>query len=334
MIFLPLPLPLPFPLPLSLSPSFSLPLSPIPTHYISVSSPRSPKSPSAQSASTSSAAHSQSASVASEFGSIKKPSSLKLQGKYVFSSDDSNPNSPVNDSGKDSNTGSDHSNQSVTSDQRQMHLMSFDSPTSSKAPFDMTLAPFDPLFKAGADKSAAHQMAFRPTLRQTPSFDSLLMDTKGGTTSGNVSPNFFSTSPNSHRQTSPRSSFGTEHLQQTPKYGSSVRPTSAHPGKMTSYTSDGVLPSHYRHPHSPSQPRHRGNVSPSGSVRSLILTTGGYDSDSLSMCGFQSDSDATSTHSSLLDVREDREDPNPLLVPTPASLTSLDSVHFDFSFKF
>ena len=48
------------------------------------------------------------------------------------------------------------------------------------------------------------------------------------------------------------------------------------------------------------------------------------------MGGFQSDSDATSTHSSLLDIPHGddfNDDLQPPLVPTPAGL---DSIHFDF----
>lgn len=293
----------------------------------SVSSPRSPKSPSAQASSTSSAAHSQSASVANDFGPVRKPSNLMLNNKHVCS-DDSNPNSPMNtvyDSGKDSNTGSDFSSHSVTSDpQRQMHhLMSFDSPTSPKA-FDLSY--FDPLHQ-GPARGAVRQT---PTLRQTPSFDSLLMDPKGGTTSGNVSPNLFSTSPNLRRQTSPKTSLTVEQQQHIARQSPIARPR-PRPGKLPSYTSDVSI----SRPFSPKRDhRRRSDVSPSGSVQSLTIpSVAGYESDyGCGLSGFQSDSDATSTHSSLLDVsREECDDPHPTLMPTPASL---ETIHFNFDIKF
>lgn len=284
-----------------------------------VCSPNSPKSP--QSSSTNSAAYSQSASVASEFDSIRKPSNLMLQNKHA-SSDDSNPNSPMNnpiyDSGKDSNTGSDFSNHSVTSDQQQQshRLITFDSPNGSKAGFHIGLVPFDPLYQMPTSET------IQPIpLRQTPSFDSLLMDPRGGTTSGNVSPNLYSTSPNMRRQTSPRSSLTREQQQQLVKNSPIARPRPR--PKLQSYTSETGPLAHHR-PLSPTRPHHKGNISPSGSVQSLIIT--GYDSD-YCIGGFQSDSDATSTHSSLLDLRHEDDDLQPPLMPTPASL---DTVRFDF----
>lgn len=289
--------------------------------FSSVSSPRSPKSPSAQASSTSSAAHSQSASVANDFGPVRKPSNLMLNNKHVCS-DESNPNSPMNtiyDSGKDSNTGSDFSSHSVASDpQRQMqHLMSFDSPTS---PNNFDLAYFDPLHQGSTTVAVVGQP---PALRQTPSFDSLLMDPKGGTTSGNVSPNIFSTSPNLRRQTSPKSSLTVEQQQHIARQSPIARPR-PRPGKLPSYTSDVSI----------SRPNRRSDVSPSGSVQSLTIpSVAGYESDyGCGLSGFQSDSDATSTHSSLLDVsREECDDPHPTLMPTPASL---ETIHFNFDLKF
>ena len=259
-----------------------------------------------------------------------------LQNKHI-SSDDSNPSSPMYnptyDSGKDSNTGSDFSNLSVTSDLQQQHghqLITFDSPTDSRATFNIGLAHFDPLLQISTNETL-RQAPFRESLRQTPSFDSLLMDPRGGTTSGNVSPNIFSTSPNLRRQTSPKSSLGIEQQQQLHMARNSpiARPR-PRPAKLPSYTSDTSFTGSGHRPFSPPRHHRRSDISPSGSVRSLIIPSGtGYDSD-YGMSGFQSDSDATSTHSSLLDLpryAEAEEDLQPPLMPTPASL---DTVHFDF----
>lgn len=305
-----------------------------------VSSPNSPKSP--QSSSTNSAAYSQSASVASEFGSIKKPSNLTLQNKHV-SSDDSNPSSPMNnpciyDSGKDS---SDFSNHSIMSADQQAHqLISFDSPGRSKAAMHMAALAFDPLLQVSTDETVQHL-----PLRQTPSYDSLLMEQGGGTTSGNVSPCMYATSPNLRRHTSPRSSTNertsprsslTTDLQQMQARNSPIARPRPRPGKLNSYTSETGPIVHPHRPLSPSQHHRshhhsRSDVSPSGSVQSLIVGSSmtGYDSD-YGFGGFQSDSDVTSTHSSLMDLPNFDDgvyDLQPPLMPTPASL---DTVHFEF----
>lgn len=286
-------------------------------------SPNSPKSP--QCSSTNSAAYSQTASVASELDFIKKPSNLMLQNKHA-SSDDSNPNSPMNPYDSGNTTGSDFSTFSVTSDpQQQSHqLINLDSSNGSKAAFNIGLAPFDPLYQMPADETVQ-----QISLRQTPSFDSLLMDPRGGTTSGNVSPNLFSTSPNMRRQISPKSSLLRE--QQLVKNSPFARPR-PRPGKLPSNTSDTGSTSN--RPFSPMRSNRKSDISPSGSVQSLIVggTIGGYDSD-YGMGGFQSDSDATSTHSSLLDLRHEDEETDelqPPLMPTPASL---DTLHFEFDLR-
>ena len=302
-----------------------------------MASPNSPKSP--QSTSTNSAAHSQSASTCSEFGSIKKPSNLTLQNKHI-SSDDSDPNSPLNnptfDSGKDSIAGSDFSGLSAaSSDQQQPNkLISFNSPTESRAAFQAALAHFDPLYPVATDETV------QPIpLRQTPSYDSLLMDQRGGTTSGNVSPNVYSTSPNMRRQTSPRSSLIRDQTSprslfvkesQPPARNSPIARPRPRPGKLNSYTSETGPTTHHR-PLSPShQQQRKSDISPSGSVRSLIVGYGyGYDSD-YGAGGFQSDSDTTSAHSSLLDLHLEDEDLQPPLMPTPASL---DTISFDFDLR-
>lgn len=288
-----------------------------------VLSPNSPKSP--QCASTNSAAYSQTASVASEFDSIRKPSNLMLQNKHV-SSDDSNPNSPMNPCDSGNTTGSDFSNYSVTSDpQQQSHqLINLDPSNESKATFNIGLTSFDPLYQMSTDETVQ-----QISLRQTPSFDSLLMDPRGGTTSGNVSPNVYSTSPNLRRQTSPRSAAIKD---PQPVKSSPIARPRPRPGKLPSYAGDTGPTTHRAF--SPSRPHRKSDVSPSGSVQSLIVggTMGGYDSD-YSMSGFQSDSDATSTHSSLLDLRHDDEETDdlpPPLMPTPASL---DTLHFEFDLR-
>ena len=308
---------------------------------IVVSSPNSPKSP--QSTSTNSAAHSQSASTCSEFGSIKKPSNLTLQNKHV-SSDDSDPNSPMNnptfDSGKDSIAGSDFSSLSAASSDQQQpdKLISFDSSTESRAAFQVALEHFDPLYPVATDETV------QPIpLRQTPSYDSLLMDPRGGTTSGNVSPSVCSTSPNLRRQTSPRSSLIRDQTSSRSLFVKEPQPAARNspiarprprPGKLNSYTSETGPATHHR-PLSPSYKHHRkSDVSPSGSVQSLFVGFG-YDSD-YGAGGFQSDSDATSitsTHSSLLDLRHEDEEMNELqspLMPTPASLGT---ISFDFDLR-
>ena len=307
-----------------------------------VSSPNSPKSP--QLSSTNSAAYSQSASVASEFGSIKKPSNLTLQNKHV-SSDDSNPNSPMNnpcvyDSGKDSATGSDFSNLSVLSaEQQSHHLISFESPGRSKAAMQMAALAFDPLLQVSADETVQQL-----PLRQTPSYDSLLMEQGGGTTSGNVSPCVYATYPNLRRQTSPRSSTNertsprsslTTEQQQLLVRNSPIARPRPRPGRLNAYCSDTGPIVHPHRPLSPQQHHHthrysRSDVSPSGSVQSLFVGSSmtGYDSD----YGIQSDSDVTSTHSSLMDLPNFDEcaydlQLQPPLMPTPASL---DTIHFEF----
>lgn len=322
-----------------------------------MSSPNSPKSP--QSAST---VHSNSASVASEFDSIKKPSNLTLQNKHA-SSDESNPNSPS--TGIDSGKESDFSNQSVMSSggpsdtllhpHQHHHLMSFESPSRAKAEFQIAMA-FDPLYQIRGDET------LQP-LRQAPSYDSLLTDNFGGTTSGNVSPCIYSTSPNLKRQTSPR---GCTNEQTSPRSSLSITAKDApplltqqlaagalgavrnspiarprpRPGQLNSYTSDTgpiIYHPHQPRPFSPAQhpashyrssTHRKSDISPSGSVQSLIIA--GYDSD-YGLSGFQSDSDATSTHSSLLDLgpgEENIDDLQPPLVPTP-----FESIHFEFDLR-
>jgi hypothetical protein len=286
--------------------------------HSAVSSPNSPKSP--QSTST---AHSQSASVVSEFSSIKKPSNLTLQNRHI-SSDDSDQNSPMSypcvyDSGKES---SDMSNQSAAS-----HLISFDSPGHSKT--ELPMAMFDPLYQSLTDETLQQ-------MKQTTSYDSLLQDPNGGTTSGNVSPCIFSTSPNLKRHpsprgrhTSPRSSLVAQEPLTAASAASAVaaeiknspiaRPR-PRPGQLNSYTSDTrpYSPSNYTRPH------RRSNVSPSGSVQSLYAAMTDFDYGAGG--GFQSDSDATSTHSSLLDLPHGDDITDPPLVPTPADL----GLYFEF----
>ena len=217
----------------------------------------------------------------------------------------------VYDSGKES----DLSNQSAMS-----HLISFDSPGHSKTALPMAM--FDPLYQT-ADKALRE-------LKQTTSYDSLLQYPNGGTTSGNVSPCVFSTSPNLKRHTSPRSSRG-EHTSprsslvardlQTAATGVKNSPIARprpRPGQLNSYTSDmGPQP----RPFSPSTTRshRRSDISPSGSVQSLNFDYGAGG-------GFQSDSDATSTHSSLLDLPHDGDIPDLPLVPTPAEF----GLYFEF----
>lgn len=283
-----------------------------------VLSPNSPKSP--QCASTNSAAYSQTASVASEFDSIRKPSNLMLQNKHV-SSDDSNPNSPINPYDSGNTTGSDFSNYSVTNDpqQQSQQLINFDSSSEGKAPFNTGLTNLDPFYQMSADETV-----LQISLRHTPSSDSLLMEPWGGTTSGNVSPNMYSTSPNLRRQTSPRSASIKD---QHPVKSSPIARPRPRPAKLPSCDTGPIIHRAF----SPSRPHRKSDVSPSGSVQSLIVggTMGGYDSD-YSMGGFQSDSDATSTHSSLLDLphddKEGEELPSPIM-PTPASLHAF---HFEF----
>ena len=245
----------------------------------------------------------------------------------------------IDDSGKESTTGSDFSNQSAISNEVQppltRSLMSFESPGRSKAALQIAMQ-FDPLSQVMAGDEALQQ------LRQTPSYDSLLQDPNGGTTSGNVSPCVYSTSPKIRRQpspremsrerTSPRSSLSREQaLAAARNSPSSAR--SRRPSKLHSYGSDTGPISAQLHPQprpfSPSQ--HHSKVSPSGSVQSLFATIG-YESD-YGMGGFQSDSDATSTHSSLLDLphgEDFNDDLQPPLVPTPADL---DNMHFDFDLR-
>ena len=296
--------------------------------HSAVSSPNSPKSP--QSTSTASTAHSQSASVASEFGSIKKPSNLTLQNRHIVSSDDSDQNSPMSypyvyDSGKESTTGSFLSNQSAAS-----HLISFDSPGHSKT--ELPMAMFDPLYQSLADEALKQ-------LKQTTSYDSLLQDPNGGTTSGNVSPCIFSTSPNLKRHSSPRGKHTSPRsslVAQDPLTAASAASAVAaeiknspiarprpRPGQLNSYTSDtGPLrpfsPANYTRPH------RRSDVSPSGSVQSLYAAMTDFDYGVGG--GFQSDSDATSTHSSLLDLPHGDDITDPPLVPTPAEL----GLYFEF----
>lgn len=278
------------------------------------------------------AAYSQRASVASEFGSVQRPSNLMLQKKQSVSGD-SKHNSPM----PDNTTVREYS---MTNDLQQKSdlLINFDSSNDSKATSNIDLTTFDPL---------------------------LLKDPQGGSI-GNVSPINYSTSSSMRRQTPPRSP-SIKDLQQVksspipppqprpqPHHKSDMSPSDpvkslaeggttvdndlgdhdsgyAKCDSLSAYSSSFEIknspilrpwtrcrwrrlygmscepvPISYQ-PFSPLQPNHKSDKSPSVPLQSPIIgdTTG--DSD-FGDC----DSDSSSTYDNLIDLRDDDlEDPLP-----------------------
>ena len=252
-----------------------------------------------------------------------KPTHLSFHKGKTRGSVDSSPSSPMMtvtsvdgcsmqyDSGKDSMTSdnSDHSNRS----EHHQELIKLESPTSTTAPksvFD--LAEFDPL---------------------QGSHDSLLYDPYTGKTSGNSSPNAASGSPQTqllacvpanaprHGQASPKLSPRQSITLETPPIlGPSpniARPRPRPTGLPTQGDPSHPVSAPSSRPHSPRNlPPVCHQRSPTGSVHSLVQFPTQYDSDFPGSFWFQSDSETTSTTSSLLDLTEIIDDPHPPLIPS------------------
>ena len=208
---------------------------------------------------------------------------------------------------------SDHSNRS----EHHQELIKLESPTSTTAPKSVfNLAEFDPL---------------------QGSHDSLLYDPYTGKTSGNSSPNALSGSPQNQLLTSiplntpkhgqaspklsPRQSLSLETHPVSGPSPSIARPRPRPAGLPTQGDPSHPISAPSSRPHSPRNlpgvGRHRG-ASPTGSVRSLVQFPTD-DTDIIGSFWFQSDSEATSTTSSLLDLT-DMDDPNPPLIPAFSDL--------------
>ncbi len=300
----------------------------LPPPSLAVSPPRSPN---ARQASTGSIAISQSAAVAavSHNRPSQKPVKLPLGSKTHSTVDSNSPGSPMMtittaeghslqyDSGKDSISCSDASNSS-------QQLIKLDSPpaTEMNKTFEL-FSEFDPL---------RLRQSISDPLQQSLSNDSLLCDiTYRSKTSGSSSPGILSTSPQPSFQAPPHWSTRPHHTspkQSLTSDGSIVR---ARPKGLSIQTPEVPHPisAPSSRPHSPkpsSASRHKLGNSPTGSVHSLVQYPTNYDSDyAVGILGFQSDSDATSTTSSIMDLT-DFPDPTPTIFPTTIDHSDLDSI--------
>lgn len=225
------------------------------------------------------------------------------------------------DSGKDSISCSDTSNSS-------QQLIKLDSPPATDPNRTLDISEFDPL---RLRQSLSYPM------QQSLSNDSLLCDINRSKMSGSCSPGMLSTSPQASvtalanpcprlPPASPRQSVAPDDLIARPR-----------PKGLSLQASDIPLPisAPSSRPHSPktgSLERNRLGNSPTGSIHSLVQYPTNYDSDyGIGILGFQSDSDATSTTSSIMDL-SDFPDPTPPILPTTINPTDLDNFDVEQNF--